>query len=80
MRKIVIAGTYAQYRDWLNLHRVHQRAAPYVDSAQKLLGECNPEEDEIVLVGTYHDNPAYQSSAYRWLVAQLGRQPSSIAI
>jgi len=67
MRKLILAGTYAQYRDWLALHNANQRAAVFIDREDKLFG-CDPDMDEIVLTGTYWDNPAYQSTQYLWLV------------
>lgn len=72
MRKAIIAGTYKQYRDWIRMMNAHQRAAPYVDTAHKLL-DFDPAVDEIVLVGNYKANPAYQSSAYRWFINDNGR-------
>jgi hypothetical protein len=66
MHKLIIAGTYAQYRDWLVQHGASSRAAVFIDNEDKLRG-CDPECDEIVLVGTYWDNPAYQSAQYLYL-------------
>lgn len=67
MRKLIIAGTFAQYMDWLSLKRANPLAAPYIRRGADLR-EYDPDEDEIVLVGTYHDNPAYQSNEYRQFV------------
>ena len=67
MRKLIIAGTHAQYRDWLVAHKANPRAAVEINREEKLRG-CDPEEDEIVLTGTYWDNPAYMSDYYLWLV------------
>ena len=77
MRKIIIAGTYAQYMDWLALHKANRRAAPYVHEGHQLR-HFDPTEDEIVLVGTYHDNPAYQSPEYLQFIE--GRSPVEIAV
>lgn len=67
MRKLIIAGSHAQYRVWIAAHRANPRAAVEINRAEDLCG-CDPEEDEIVLTGTYWDNPAYQSEIYLWLV------------
>ena len=72
MRKAIIAGNYREYRYWIAANHAHQRAAPYVDTAQKLL-DFDPAVDEVVLVGNYKANPAYGSSAYRWFVNDNGR-------
>ena len=69
MRQIVIAGSYAQYRDYLTLRKLHMKAAPYVHRGEQL-AHFDPDQDEIVLVGTYRDNPAYQSSEYVNFVGQ----------
>lgn len=67
MRKLIIAGTHAQYRDWLAMHNANPRAAVEILKPEDLYG-CDPDMDEIVLTGTYHDNPAYQCDRYLWLV------------
>lgn len=66
MRKLIIAGTHAQYRDWLVAHKANPRAAVEINSEDKLRG-VDPDMDEIVLTGTYWDNPAYQSNQYLYL-------------
>ena len=71
MRKLIIAGTYAQYRDWLVKHNANPRAALYIAGEACLRG-LDPELVEIVLTGDYSDNPAYQSAAY-WDL--LNRKP-----
>ena len=65
MRKLILTGTYAQYRDWLVLHRANPRAAVYIHQSEQLFG-LDPETNELVLDGTYWDNPAYQSAGYLW--------------
>jgi len=70
MRRFVIAGTYAQYRDWLVLNKVSPLAAPFVSKPQDIA--CIEDNDELVLVGTYHDNKAYMSNPYRWYMSQKG--------
>jgi hypothetical protein len=72
MRKAIIAGTYKQYRDWIRMMNAHQRAAPFVKDSQTLL-DFDPTVDEVVLVGSYRENPAYQSAAYKWFVHENGR-------
>jgi hypothetical protein len=74
MKKLILAGTYAQYRDWIVLHNANQRAAVYVEYPDRLRGWM-PDDVEIVLVGTFHDNPAYMSPEYLDLIS---RQRSSI--
>ena len=71
MRKLIISGNYAQYRDWLVLHKASPRAAVHIAEPRDLAG-VRPETDEIVLVGEYWKNPAYLCDHYRWLVH--GRQ------
>ena len=71
MRKLIIAGSHAQYRDWLVLHKANPRAAVEIKRASDLAG-CDPECDEIVLTGTHWDNDAYMSPAYLWLVNGRG--------
>ncbi len=63
MKLLVIAGSYAQYRDYLVLEQLNEIAAPYIKSGEQLAA-YDPDEDEIRLVGTYHDNEAYQSQEY----------------
>jgi len=77
MRKIVIAGTFAQYMDWLALMKANRLAAPFV-STPRQLRDYEPDEDEIVLVGTYHDNDAYMSPEYLQFVQKA--KPVQIAI
>ncbi len=67
MRKLIISGTYAQYRDWLNDNHANPRAALYIHRPEQLRGLL-PDDCEIVLTGTYHDNPAYQSPEYLDLI------------
>ena len=71
MRKLIIAGSHAQYREWIAAHRANPRAAVCINSGRDLCG-CDPDEDEIVLYGTYWDNDAYQSPAYLWLINGRG--------
>ena len=52
-----------QCRDHIAREHLHQRAALYIIEGEQLAA-CDPDEDEIVLVGTYHDNAAYQSRQY----------------
>lgn len=66
MRKLIISGTYAQYRDWLNANHANPRAAVHIGNEDALFG-FDPDEIEIVLTGTYHDNPAYCSKQYLYL-------------
>ena len=63
MKILVIAGSYAQYRDFLAIEQLHELAAPRIESGEEL-SAYDPGEDQIRLVGTYHDNPAYQSRQY----------------
>lgn len=63
VRQLIIAGSYAQYRDYLQRYNLHPRAARYISQAGDLRG-YEPGEDEIVLVGTYLDNEAYLSFEY----------------
>jgi hypothetical protein len=66
MRKLIIAGTHAQYRDWLVAHKANPRAAVEINREEALFG-VDADNDEIVLTGTYWDNPAYQSDRYLYL-------------
>ena len=63
MRKLIIAGSFPQYMDHIRLRQLHMKAALYIIEGEQLAA-CDPDEDEIVLVGTYHDNAAYQSRQY----------------
>lgn len=63
MKILVIAGSYAQYRDFLVQEQLHEVAAPRIESGEQL-SAYDPGEDEIRLVGTFPDNPAYQSREY----------------
>jgi len=67
MRKLILAGSHAQYRDWLVLHKANPRAAVEINRETDLMGH-DPDVDELVLTGTYHDNPAYMSNHYLYLV------------
>lgn len=67
MRKLIIAGTHAQYRDWLVKYHASPRAAVEITREESLYG-LDPDEDEIVLTGTYWDNPAYQCQQYLYLI------------
>lgn len=69
MRKLILTGTYAQYRDWLVLYKASPRAALYVHRAEQFLN-LDPEHDEIVLGDCYRDNPAYMSNEYLWFTEQ----------
>ena len=77
MRKLVIAGNFRQYMDWLALMQANRLAAPYVSRPEQLR-EYDPDEDEVVLVGTYLDNDAYMSWEYLQFVE--GKNPVSVAI
>ena len=63
MKKLVIAGTYAEYRQWRDLHNAHERAAPFIQRGEQLAG-LDPAQVEIVLVGSYAQNEAYCSPQY----------------
>ncbi len=63
MRKIIICGSYSEYRDYLVFANTHQRAAMYVHQPEQF-DYFNPESDEIELIGSYTDNLAYQSRQY----------------
>ena len=63
MRKLILTGTYAQYRDWLALHNANPRAALYIHRGEQFQ-HLDPEESEIVLADGYRDNPAYMSAEY----------------
>ncbi len=65
MRKLILTGTYAQYRDWLVLHKANPRAALYIHQSDQFY-TFDPDDCEIVLDGTYWDNPAYQSAGHLW--------------
>ena len=67
MRKLILTGTHAEYRQWLVTHNANPRAAVEITSEAALCG-LDPDEDEIVLTGTYWDNPAYQSPQYLYLI------------
>ena len=76
MKKLILTGTYAQYRDWLVLHNANPRAALYIHRPDQFCG-MDPEQVEIVLGDCYWDNPAYMSTEYlhiKW------RQNHQIAI
>ena len=63
MRKLILTGTYAQYRDWLALHNANQRAAVYIHQGDQLK-HFDPFEDEIVLGDGHRDNPAFMTTEY----------------
>ena len=63
MRKLILTGTYPQYRDWIALHNANQLAAVYVHEAHQLR-HFDPFEDEIVLGEGHLDNAAYMSPEY----------------
>ena len=67
MRKLILTGTYAQYRDWLALHNANQRAAVYIHEADQFR-HFDPVEDEVVLGDCHCDNPAYLTTEYLWFV------------
>ena len=54
--KIVIAGNYAQYRQWLIDNNLTEHDARYVDSNEKLMG-LELAHDDIIYTGTYWDSP-----------------------
>ncbi len=63
MRKLILTGTYAQYRDWLVLNKASPRAAVYIHQADQLR-HFDPFEDEIVLGDGHRDNPAFMTTEY----------------
>lgn len=63
MKRLIIAGTYAQYRDWLVLHKASMKAALYIHRPEQLRG-FRPDEVVVELVGDFRDNPAYMSEEY----------------
>ena len=72
MRKLILTGTYAQYRDWLVLHNASQRAAVYIHRAEQFLG-LDPDDCEIVLGDGFCDNPAYMSYEYVYFVNEQAK-------
>lgn len=56
MKKVVIAGNYWQYTEWLKLNKVDSRVYKYIKDSEQVRGL---EFDEIIYVGTYYRNPAY---------------------
>ncbi len=76
MRKLILTGTYAQYRDWLVLNKANERAAVCIHRAEQFR-HCDPEHDEVVLADGYADNPAYMTPEY----LQFTQSPScSLAV
>ena len=67
MRKLILTGTYAQYRDWIALHNANQRAALHIDRADQFR-DLDPEDCEVVLGDGFRDNPAYMSYDYIYFV------------
>ena len=67
MRKLILTGTYAQYRDWLVLHKANPRAALYIHRPEQFRS-LDPEDCEIVLADCHWDNPAYNSTDYLWFL------------
>lgn len=63
LRKLILSGTYRQYRYWLAANHANRRAAVYVDRPEQFLG-MDPEECEIVLADGHRDNPAYMSNEH----------------
>lgn len=77
MRKLIIAGSYAQYRDYLQRHNVNPLAAPCITSGSQLRA-YDRDSDEIVLVGSYHDNEAYLSFDYLSFIG--AQRPQAVAV
>ena len=54
--KIVIAGNYHQFNNWLRENKLSPHEAIYADSEEKLLGMSFTESD-VVRVGEYWRSP-----------------------
>lgn len=65
--KLVIAGTFFQYQDWLRESRTLTSKARYVWEKEQLQG-YHPEDVEIVLAGEYWRNEAYTYAKERGLL------------
>lgn len=63
MRRLVLAGSYAQYRDYLVRENLRDDFALYIDRAEQLRA-LSSNDFSLVLVGDYAKNPAYQSREY----------------
>ena len=54
-RKVVICGSYRQFREWCRENGVHDRMAIYPDFPEKLYG-LELKKEDIVYYGTLPDN------------------------
>jgi hypothetical protein len=55
--KLVFAGDYRQYTDWIRETKTSERDARYIDRIEKVMGMRGA---EIVLVGEHWRNPVLQ--------------------
>lgn len=71
-KKLVIAGDYGQYKLWYETHKRLKgfEDCRYINEIEKLYG-YQPNKVEIVLVGKYWKNPAYNSPRYQYLGGDL---------
>lgn len=69
MRKLILTGTYAQYRDWLVLHKANERAAVYIHRPEQLRG-LDSSRCEIMYGDDFASNPVYGSAELQEFVSR----------
>lgn len=72
MRKLILSGTYAQYRDWLVQYKASPRAAVYIHESDQLRF-FDPVEDMIVLADGHMDNPAFGTTEYLQFIHEANK-------
>ena len=74
--KIVIAGDYRQYQIWYEFHKRLKgyENCRYIDDPRRLYG-YRSEDIEIIGVGEYWKNPAWESQRVQFLAYDLPKQP-----
>ena len=73
--KLVIAGNFRQYEEWLWFHKQLKgyEVSHYISSIDKLYGYSN-KDAEIVLIGTYWENPTYMDKALKEYIKESNKK------
>lgn len=63
--RIVLAGNYLEYHQWLGTNHLAPHEARFIGSEDDLCGL--PDSTEIIRIGTWYDNPVHASMRLRQL-------------
>jgi hypothetical protein len=68
-QRIVLAGNYQQYYQWLGQNHLAPHEARFIGSEDDLIGLLD--DTEIIQIGTWYDNPMHYNGRFLELVDRV---------